>query len=110
MSLCNWLDKQKINIVCNILCIFEDILQSNRDIYSNYFEVFLDTPLEVVVERDIKGIYKPAIKGLTKNVVGIDISFPIPKQPDYIYKNNMDEEPALIANRILDLVSRYKNE
>ena len=110
VELCSWLDKQGINVVCNILCIFEDILAENKNIFSEYYEVYIDTPLDVVIERDIKGIYSPAIKGETKHVVGVDIEFPIPKSPDLTIENNMKEAVSKIAENIMKNIIEHKND
>lgn len=102
IELCAWLDRQGMNVVCNILCIFEDILAENRDRFSSYFEVFVDAPFELVASRDVKGIYAPALNGEAKHVVGVDIEFPRPKTPDYVVNNTMDGDVAPIAAAILE--------
>ena len=38
---------------------------------------FVDTPLEVCMERDPKGLYKRALAGEIKNMIGIDIPFEV---------------------------------
>ncbi len=100
-NLCHWLDQQKINVICSTLCIFDDILIRNRETFQSYFEVFLDAPLDLVIARDVKGIYGPAIAGETKNVVGVDIEFPSPKTPDMIVKNTFEGDVPQIAQTIL---------
>jgi hypothetical protein len=37
-----------------------------------FCEVFVDTPLEVAAQRDVKGLYKKARAGELKNFTGID--------------------------------------
>ena len=55
---------------------------------SNYFEVFIDTPIDFLVKhRDYKKLYSKAINKKIKNVVGIDIPFKYPKKPDFIIQN-----------------------
>lgn len=49
-----------------------------------YFEVFVDTSLEVCIQRDLKGLYQKALRGELKNVSGIDAPFDIPESPDVI--------------------------
>ncbi|MDA1100152.1 MAG: adenylyl-sulfate kinase [Proteobacteria bacterium] len=83
-----WLDSQNINAVVSILCIFPDILAANRHRYSNYFEVFVDAPLAALEARDGKGLYTAARRGDMANVVGIDIPFPKPAQPDLVVRND----------------------
>lgn len=89
-ELCAWLDRQEINVVCCILSIFEETRIWNRQTYSKYFEVYLDVPLEILIERDGKNLYKPALRGETKNVVGVDIPFTPPLSPDMIIDNSKE--------------------
>jgi len=47
-----------------------------------FFEIFIDTPLEVCEARDSKGLYKKARKGEIKNFTGIDSQYEKPDSPD----------------------------
>jgi len=100
VELCAWLDRQGINVVCSILCIFPDILKDNRTRFSNYFEVFLDAPLDQVEQRDSKGLYAAARSGRTSNVVGVNIPFPRPTAPDMVIDNSsssLDADAATLS-------------
>lgn len=48
----------------------------------NIVEVFVDAPLEVCEQRDVKGLYKKARAGEVKNFTGIDSPYEAPDQPD----------------------------
>ncbi len=50
----------------------------------NYFQIFVDCPLEECEKRDVKGLYKKARKGEIKNFTGIDSPFERPMHPDLI--------------------------
>ena len=101
-ELCAWLDKQQINVVCAILSIFEDTRRWNRMTYSKYFEVYIAVPLEVLIQRDVKNLYRPAMRGETKNVVGVDIPFVPPEAPDWIFDNSPEGiDPRAVAEEIL---------
>ena len=52
--------------------------------YSKYYEIFLDIGIEELRIRDTKGLYKKAFDKKIKNVVGVDIDFPRPINPDLI--------------------------
>lgn len=54
----------------------------------NYFEVFVDTPLEICEQRDVKGLYKKARAGEVKNFTGIDSPYESPKHPDIRIETN----------------------
>ncbi len=47
-----------------------------------FFEIFIDTPLEVCEERDPKGLYAKARKGILANFTGIDSPYEPPERPD----------------------------
>ena len=70
---CRVLDHQGIHVIASVLSIFPEWQAWNRKTFSNYFEVFLDIPMPVLMERDTKGLYKEAEAGRMDNVVGIDI-------------------------------------
>ena len=48
----------------------------------NFIEVFVDAPLEVCEQRDVKGLYKKARAGEVKNFTGIDSPYEAPSNPD----------------------------
>lgn len=87
-ALCEMLDRQGINVVCCILSVFPEMRAQNRTRFSDYFEVFMDAPLEVLQERDVKGLYASAARGETKNVVGIDIPFERPTTSDMTIRSD----------------------
>jgi len=82
-----FLDDQGINVVCSILSIFPETREWNRKNVGDYYEVFIDVPIEMLVERDSKGIYGKYNRGEISEVVGMDINFPIPDKVDLVIKN-----------------------
>lgn len=50
----------------------------------NFIEVFVQCPLEVCEQRDVKGLYAKARAGLIKNFTGIDSPFEEPIEPDVL--------------------------
>jgi sulfate adenylyltransferase len=48
----------------------------------HFVEVFVDTPLEVCEERDVKGIYAQARAGKIKGLTGIDDPYEPPNNPE----------------------------
>ncbi|WP_345791909.1 sulfate adenylyltransferase subunit CysN [Thauera sp. JM12B12] len=47
-----------------------------------FIEIFVDTPLEVAEQRDVKGLYKKARRGELKNFTGIDSRYEAPESPE----------------------------
>ena len=90
IEICSWLDSQQINLVCCLLSIFPEHQARNRELYKKYFEVFIDTPMDKLAQRDVKNLYSPAQRGEISNVVGVDIPFTKPPGPDMTIDNRED--------------------
>lgn len=100
--LCRFLETQGIDVVCAILSIFHESQAWNRRHLKEYFEVFVRVPFDHLVARDSKGLYQKALDGQMKNVVGVDIPFEPPPQPDLVIDNNQPiEDFSAYAKRIL---------
>jgi len=65
-----------------------------------FIEIFVDTPLEICEERDIKGLYKKARSGNLKNFTGIDSPYEIPKTAE-IHVNTVDNTAEEAAEYIV---------
>jgi adenylylsulfate kinase len=69
----------------------------------NFIEVFVDAPLELCEQRDVKGLYKKARAGKIRNFTGIDAPFERPETPDIII-NTAELSIAESLDRLLALV------
>ena len=74
------------------MCIlfFHDNQKYNKNNIPDYKEVYIDVKFENLLKRDNKDLYKNAIDGKIKNVVGVDIKFDPPLSPDLILDNNTE--------------------
>ena len=86
---------------------FRSERQMARDLVetSEFIEIFVDTPLAVAEERDVKGLYKKARSGALKNFTGIDSPYEAPVTPEiHIDTTKMTPEQAadLIVERLRD--------
>lgn len=62
----------------------------------NYIEVFVDAPLEVCEQRDVKGLYKKARTGEVRNFTGISSPYERPSHPDVVIPTDkMSVEEAM---------------
>ncbi|WP_421200823.1 adenylyl-sulfate kinase [Aeromonas enteropelogenes] len=104
--LCGWLDSQGIDVVCCFISMFPDITALNRDCYSRFIEVFVDVPLDVLIKRDNKLLYKSVIDGDIDNVVGIDLPYEKPLSPDLIINNDFKQaEIPRYVDEIIALIN-----
>jgi len=96
-----FLSAQNIPVIVTALYCHPDLMKWNRDNLKDYFEVYVDTPLSVVKERDVKGIYEKAKRGEMPNVVGIDIPWHPPESPDLVLETHNHLGPHDLANDLL---------
>jgi len=69
--------------ICSLISPTIEIRKMAKSIIGDkYFEVFVNCPIEVCEERDVKGLYERARKGEIKNFTGIDSPFEEPKNPN----------------------------
>ncbi|MDN5360796.1 MAG: adenylylsulfate kinase [Thermotogaceae bacterium] len=55
-----------------------------------FIEVFVDCPLEVCEQRDVKGLYKMAREGKITDFTGISAPYEKPENPEIIVNSSMD--------------------
>ena len=104
-GLCKLLDNQGFHVVCAILSIFSESRSWNRTNLSSYYEVFIDASFQSLVARDGKGLYRAALAGKERDVVGVDIPFEPPSEPDLVIENNGDKEDLLsYAPKLSELI------
>ncbi len=76
----------------------------------NYLEVFVDTPLEVCEQRDVKGLYKKARAGEVKNFTGIDSPYERPLSPDLVLRTDQLSVDQSINALLKTVLPRIKFE
>jgi len=70
-----------------------------------FIEIFVDTPLNIAEQRDIKGLYAKARRGEIKNFTGIDSPYEKPEAPE-IRVNTAILSAEDAANQILEALQR----
>jgi len=102
------LDDQGIHVVCAILSLFPDTREWNRANLKNYYEVFIDTPMQALEERDSKGIYSRFRNGEIHHVAGMDLEFLPPSNADLVIGNNCSKDALL--SHVQPIVERILSE
>ena len=66
-----------------------------------FIEVFVDTPIDVCMERDPKGLYRKARDGEIKNFTGIDSPYEAPETAELTLQT-VQNDPATLAEKVVD--------
>ena len=84
------LNENEIDVVVAAISPYEEMRVKNRERITNYIEVNVNCPIDECIERDPKGLYKKALDGREKFVVGIDEEYEFPQNSDIVV-NTMEE-------------------
>jgi len=73
-------------VLCSFVSPTHEIRNQAKQIIGekDFYEVFIDTPLEECERRDVKGLYKKARAGEIKGFTGIDSPYEPPQNPSII--------------------------
>ena len=97
------LEKHGVVVVASFISPFQESRDDVRKMCQNFYEIYLDTPLEVCKSRDPKGLYQQAMEGKITNFTGIQSPYEPPHHPQLI----LDTSKFLIPqarDQILDLL------
>ena len=82
---------------------YREIRDEARAEIAQFVEVFVSCPVEVCIQRDVKGLYKKALAGEIKGFTGIDDPYEEPLQPELVVHTDLESEhPLESIDRILD--------
>ena len=113
---CKLLSAQGIDVVVCSIAVYESVRRWNRENIPNYKEIYIKVSKNTLMQRNQKGLYTAG-----KNVVGIDLPFDEPQNPDIVLHNDGERTPlelveqlerALYPNIVEDVVdnSAYWNQ
>lgn len=102
--LTKYLADQGIHVVAAVLSIFPEWRRWNRENIPDYSEVYLKASMQTLMRRDIKDLYAKATRGEIVNVVGVDLPFPEPENPDLVIENDIDRSDFQeLTDKIMNL-------
>lgn len=69
---------------------YEEIRDRVRKQIPRFLEVYVDAPLDVLIQRDVKGLYKKALAGTIQNFTGISDPYEAPPSPEVILETGTE--------------------
>lgn len=97
---CGLLSKHGAVAIGAAISPYREVRDQVRASIPNFVEVYVNTPLEICIQRDVKGMYKKALAGEMKNFTGIDDPYEAPLNPEIMIETQK-ESPAESAARIV---------
>ncbi|XP_068630880.1 bifunctional 3'-phosphoadenosine 5'-phosphosulfate synthase [Battus philenor] len=105
--------------LCSFVSPFAEDREVARRIHTDsqlpFFEVFIDTPLEICEQRDTKGLYKKAREGQIKGFTGITQEYERPEAPELVIQTvgQTIEESTMEVIALLEsqgIIPRYETK
>ncbi len=97
----NLLTRNGVAVIVSAISPYKEARDQVRRRIIDFVEVFVDVPLEVAAERDVKGLYKKAFAGEIKQFTGVSDPYEPPVAPDLILKTD-EETPEESARKVLE--------
>ena len=85
--------------------------QEQRDIArashpaGQFAEIWVDTHLELCIQRDVKGLYEKAQRNEIQDLVGISIEYETPQHPDIVIRTK-SESPTEASKKIFSYLEK----
>lgn len=98
---CKLLTENGIIAIAVTISPFRELRQECRQMIGRFVEVFHRCPVEILKERDKKGLFKKAEEGKLQNVAGVSIPYEESDKPEVII-NAEKVTPFQAANQILN--------
>jgi adenylylsulfate kinase len=102
----NLLTRNGVAVIVSAISPYKEARDQVRRRIIDFVEVFVDVPLEVAAERDVKGLYEKAFAGEIKNFTGVSDPYEPPAAPDLVLKTDQ-EEPHESARKVIEKLEYF---
>jgi len=87
----NLLTRHGVIVLVSAISPYREIREEVKQKIGSFVEVFVNAPLNVCEERDVKGLYQQARKGEIKGFTGIDDPYEAPLNPEVECRTDLEE-------------------
>jgi adenylylsulfate kinase len=103
---CKLLQQNRIVSIVSAVSPHNEIRDLIRREVGNFVEVYVKCSIDTCIKRDCKGLYKKAINGQMNNLIGLQIPYEEPVNPEVIANteyDNCDDIVQKIISKLRDL-------
>jgi len=103
---CELLVRNGVVTIAALISPYREARDSVRRRIPHFVEVYLSCPLEVLIRRDVKGLYKEALAGHIPHFTGISDPYEPPLEPEVIVDSSREtpaESVEKICNHLVSL-------
>jgi adenylylsulfate kinase len=101
---CQLLNRHGIVAIVAAIAPFRDTRNEVREMCAGRFlEVYLACPLEILIQRDTKGLYRRALAGELEAFTGISDPYEPPVHPELVLRTDRESPPECLSKLLLRL-------
>lgn len=100
------LARNGVAVITAAISPYREIRDQNRALIGDFVEVYAKCPIEVLAERDVKGLYKKALAGEIPNFTGVSDPYEEPLDPEVVIESDrqtVDESLGIILAKLEEL-------
>jgi adenylylsulfate kinase len=84
------LTRNGVFVLTSFISPYKEMRAHARKEIGSFLEIYVDCPLEICIQRDVKGMYQKAIAGQIKEFTGISAPYEIPESPELILETGQE--------------------
>jgi len=90
------LSRNGVAVICAAISPYREVRDENRALIGDFFEAYVRCGMEVLRQRDVKGLYAKALRGEISNFTGVSDPYEEPLNPEVIVDTDCEtvEESA----------------
>ena len=98
---CELLSRNNVVAIAAVISPYRATRDEIRRRIGRFVEVYMEAPLEVLAERDVKGLYRRAMAGEIENFTGVTDPYEPPLEPEVVCHSDGRETPDESARRVI---------
>lgn len=103
---CKLLTRNGVVAIAAAISPYREIRDYNRAEIGDFIEIYCSCPIDVLAERDVKGLYKKALAGEIKNFTGVSDPYEPPENPEVVIesdKESVEESVKKALDKMIEL-------
>ena len=96
---CELLSRNGVIVIAAVISPYREARETVRARIPNFVEIFMECPMDVLVERDVKGLYKRALAGEIEHFTGVSDPYESPVSPELTIHSSQ-ETPQQSVERV----------
>jgi len=97
------LQRNGVAVICSAISPYREIRDENRALIGDFVEVYAKCPIDVLAERDVKGLYKKALAGELQNFTGVSDPYEEPLHAEVVLETDKETEQESLNKLVAKL-------